>query len=135
MTAAETGRRVADVIKDEELTLLAAGVAYYTIASLVPLLVILLAALSLFGAVDSFLALLRSLLPLRAMEGLHEHLQRTRWHGLAGGVGVAVLLWSASKAFRGLSMRPASCSSPGRRQRRPGVTVVWRLRSGAVPGA
>lgn len=104
MTATETGRRVVDVIKDEELTLLAAGVAYYTIASLLPLLVLLLAALSVFEAVDSFLALLRSLLPLSAMQGLRELLQRTRWHGLASGVGAAFLLWSGSKAFRGLSM-------------------------------
>lgn len=97
-------RSVVGVVREENVPFMAAGIAYYAVVSVVPLAVLTLALLSLFGGVDAAVSLARAYLdgtPERALEAV---LTTSRGRDLAGTVGSVFLLWSAIKVFRGLSV-------------------------------
>ena len=92
------------VVREENLPFMAAGIAYYAIASVVPALVVALALLGVFGAADATSSLLRSSVDGNARRVLDVALTASRGRDTAGAVGLAVLVWSGSKVFRGLTV-------------------------------
>lgn len=104
MTAVETGRSVVQRFREENVPFMAASVAYYAIASVVPLLAVALAVLSVFGATDLLIDALRSSLSASGEEVLNRILTDTRGHGAVGVLGFLFALWSGVKVFRGLSI-------------------------------
>lgn len=86
------------------MTFKAAGIAFYAVASLVPLLVVALAVLSVFGAADTLVSALQSQLSERGQRLLERVLSTTRGRDVAGVLGALFTLWSAMKVFRGLSI-------------------------------
>lgn len=104
MATAETARRIVGLAKEEEITFKAAAIAFYALVSIIPLLIISLAVLSLLGAEDTLISVLQSNLSGSANEVLDTILSETQGHGVAGGIGALFTLWSAIKIFRGLSV-------------------------------
>lgn len=99
-----TARRVVDLLREEYVTFKAAGIAFYAVASIVPLLIVGLAVLSVFGAADMLVAALQSQLSESGQKVLEQVLSNTRGRGVAGVLGALFTLWSAMKVFRGLSI-------------------------------
>lgn len=104
MSAIATGREIVRTVREENVPFMAAGIAYYAIASIVPLLAISLAALSAFGGTATLLELLRSVLSESGQTVLTELLENTRSHGATSAVSLLFLVWSGSKVFRGLTI-------------------------------
>ena len=104
MTVLGTGRSVIDVVRQEDLPFMAAGITYYAVASMVPLLLLSLALLSVFGATETLLDVLRSVLSESGSDVLNRILSDMSGHGVAGGIGLVLALWSGSKIFRGLAI-------------------------------
>jgi membrane protein len=102
MSATDTAREVVDVVRSEDVTFKAAGITYYALASFVPLLAVALAALSFFGAADTFVQALQSNLPQSAGEVLEPVLTETQGRTAASAIGIPLTLWSAIKVFRGM---------------------------------
>jgi len=92
------------VVREENLPFMAAGIAYYAIASVVPVLVLLLAMLGLFGAAEPASRIARGYLDGGGERVLDAVLTATRGRGTVGVVGLVLLLWSGSKLFRGLTV-------------------------------
>ena len=104
MSVTGTGRRVVEIFRDEDVPFMAASIAYYAVASFVPLLVLAIALLSLVGATDVLVGALRSVLSESGAAVLDRVLTGVESHGVAGGIGLLLALWSGSKVFRGLSI-------------------------------
>jgi len=104
MTAVETGRSIVRRFREENVPFMAASIAYYAIASVVPLLAVALAVLSVFGATGLLIDALRSSLSPSGEEVLNRILTDTRGHGAVGVLGFLFALWSGGKVFRGLSI-------------------------------
>lgn len=104
MTVIGTGRTAVEIFREEDVTFMAASIAYYAIASFVPLLVLALALVAVVGARELLVEALRSVLSASGSEVLNAVLSGTSAHGVAGGVGLLLALWSGSKVFRGLSV-------------------------------
>jgi len=104
MTAVETGRSTVRRFRAENVPFMAASIAYYAIASVVPLLAVALAVLSVLGATGLLIDALRSSLSASGEEVLNRMLTDTRGHGAIGALGLLFALWSGSKVFRGLSI-------------------------------
>jgi len=104
MAGTETARSFVNLIREEEVPFKAASIAFYAIASFIPLLIVALAVLSYFGAADTLVAMLQSSLSQSAGAVLDNVLTDTRAGGIAGGLGFLVTLWSGTKIFRGLSI-------------------------------
>jgi membrane protein len=108
MTAYQTARAVVDVARDRELPFMAAAIAHYALASLVPLLLFVVAMASLFGteaAVERFVQNRLS----DVLSGPGQELVVNALTGATGAVGaglvsIVVTFWSASKVFRGLEV-------------------------------
>lgn len=108
--AGRLGRAVVDEARAEKITFLAGSLAYHAFISLLPLLVLLLVAITTLGSESveaGFLELVRSLL---SPGGRHAALAElfvtelraaSRSSGLSI-VGGAVLLWGTMRIFRGL---------------------------------
>ena len=104
--AAGFGRSVVAVVRERQVAFLAAGIAYYAFVSLVPLLLLALVVGSSLGSE----ALAQRIVDATAGEILTptgEALVRDALTGQTGRggatvVGVATLLWSGLKVFRGL---------------------------------
>lgn len=92
------------VVREENLPFMAAGIAYYAIASVVPVLVLLLAVLGAFGAAQPASSAVRASLDGGGGRVLDAVLTATRGRGTVGAAGLLVLLWSGSKIFRGLTV-------------------------------
>jgi membrane protein len=99
-----TGRDVVRIVREEDVPFMAASIAYYTIASIVPMLTIALVVLSALGATDVLVDALRSSVSTNNQEVVDQLLTSTRGRGAAGIVGLLLALWSGSKVFRGVSI-------------------------------
>lgn len=104
VTVVAVSRRIVATIREEHVPFKAASVAYYALASLLPLLVLTLALLSTVGGADALTALLRSQLTATQRDAFEAVLSNTRGRRLAGALGIAFTVWSASKVFRGLTI-------------------------------
>ena len=98
-------RLVVDAARDQQVTFLAAGVAYYAFVSLVPaLLLLLVVATTVFGdaLATELLASVGEFLTPAGEEAIGGAVASAQGRAGASLLGVAVLLWSTLKVFRGL---------------------------------
>lgn len=108
MAVTGTVREVVHVVRDRELPFMAAALAHYTLASLVPLLLLALSLAALFGSQEAIEAFVRNRLS-DVLSGPGQRLvvnALTSIQGaVAGGlVSIVFALWSGSKIFRGLDV-------------------------------
>lgn len=131
MAVTATVRDLVAVARDRDLPFLAAGIAYYALASVVPLLLLALALASLVGGQAFIEAVIRNrLAPVLSKSG--QQLLLTALTGLegqvgAGIVGLAVAFWSASRVFRGLDKAFGLLYA-----RHPEPSLLEQLRDAAV---
>jgi YihY family inner membrane protein len=95
------------VIRDEQLTFLAAAIAYYAFVSVIPLLLVTLAVSSAVAGeaiATQVLNLVGEFLTPQAASLIEVALVSDTGRGGATAVGLAVLLWSALRVFRGLDI-------------------------------
>lgn len=104
MTALGSGRSIIEIVREENVPFMAASIAYYAVASFVPLLLLAVALLSVFGATETLVGALRSMLSESGSDVLNRVLSDMSGHGVAGGIGLVLALWSGSKIFRGLAI-------------------------------
>lgn len=104
LSVVPTTRRVVSAVREENVPFKAASIAYYAVASFVPLLLLALTTLSLFGMADILVETLRSTLSASGVQVLDTVLTNTSGRQVAGLLGVAFTVWSASKVFRGLTI-------------------------------
>ncbi|MFC5365598.1 YihY/virulence factor BrkB family protein [Salinirubrum litoreum] len=98
-------RAIVHEVRAENLTFMAGSIAYHAFLSLLPILVLVLAAISTFGdqsLVDAFLRLTQSVLTRGAGEVIVDELSATRGSLSASIIGGAVLIWGTLRIFRGL---------------------------------
>lgn len=97
---------VYETFRRHQITFLAAAIAYYAFVSVIPLALLGLAIGGWFGfdRVDSLLLGADQFLTPAALSVLGEALGDSTARGGATIVGFAVLVWSASKVFRGLDV-------------------------------
>jgi membrane protein len=102
--------RVKDQVGENHLSIIAAGVAFYLLLSLVPALAALVAIYGVFADPSDITRQVDSLgrvLPDEALQLIEEQLERltsasTRALGVGAVAGVAVALWSATKGTKAL---------------------------------
>lgn len=108
MPVLNTVRELVNVARDRQIPFLAAALAHYTLASLVPLLLLAVALAALLGsgeALESFVANeLGAVLTESGQEIILQALQSTEGAVGAGVVSILAALWSGSKIFRGLDV-------------------------------
>ena len=130
--AAATGRAVVALARRQNLTYVAAGVAYYALVSFVPLLLLVVAASSLLGGeplADRVIALIGQQLSSSGQRAVVGMLTVTAGRGTASVVGVVALAWSALRLFRGLDqgVREMYRDTPDR-------SLLQGFRNGVVVG-
>ncbi|MFC6952109.1 YhjD/YihY/BrkB family envelope integrity protein [Halorubellus litoreus] len=99
------GRATIALARSEQITFLAAAIAYYAFASVVPLVVLTAVVASVLGGealATDLVAVLGSVLTPASQDVLLSTLTTTTGRGSATFVGVVALLWSSLKVFRGL---------------------------------
>jgi YihY family inner membrane protein len=104
-SAGETTKRVVSVAREEEITFLAAAVAYYAFLSLIPATVLALVIATTFGGEELATVVLNStgeFFTESGQEVLVTALTAGEGRGGATVVGVALLLWGTLKVFRAL---------------------------------
>lgn len=131
MAVTATVRDIVDIARDRDLTFMAAAITYYTLASVVPLLLLALALATLVGG-DAFIELLIQNRLAPALSDSGQDVLITALTGLqgqvgAGLVGIAVAFWSGSKVFRGLDIAFANLYA-----RHPDPSLLEQLRDAAV---
>ena len=104
MDTGSRGREFVRLLREEQVLFLAAGIGFYAIASVVPLVLIALASLSALGATDRLIVVLHGRFGGTTESLLRDLLEPTRGRDLASGLGFLVLLWSGSRIFRGISV-------------------------------
>ncbi|MDS0220545.1 YihY/virulence factor BrkB family protein [Haloarcula sp. S1AR25-5A] len=104
MSRLAAGREIVRTVREENVPFMAASIAYYAIASIVPLFALSLAVLSAFGGTATLIELLRTVLAENGQAILTELLENTRGHGATGTLSLLFVVWSGSKVFRGLSI-------------------------------
>lgn len=108
MGLVEGVRAVYDVARDRHLVFMAAAIAHYTLASVVPLAMLTLSLASIVGGDEYMQALVTNRLdPMLSDAGetvLLSALTELEGRLGAGLVGVAVAAWGASRVFRGLDV-------------------------------
>ena len=100
-----TARRVVDVAIDRQVTFLAAAIAYYAFVSLIPaLLLLVVVATAVFGETiaGELVAAAGGFLTPAGEEAVAGAIGSAGGRTGASVLGVAVLLWSTLKVFRGL---------------------------------
>jgi membrane protein len=103
----ETARSVVQVVRERDVTLMAAGVTHYALASFVPLLILVLAVSTYVGGeavVDALLQRLGAVLSESGQDLLRRALSGNTGRAGASVVSLLVALWSGIKVFRGLSV-------------------------------
>jgi len=103
--AVSVARHVVRTVREEEVSFLAAGIAYYMFVSLLPLLLLTLVVGTLVGGeafANSIVAAAGDVLSPTASTLLEDALTSGAGRGGATVLGVGVTLWSALKVFRGL---------------------------------
>ncbi len=106
----DTLKRVKDEIRDDHLTIVAAGVAFYAFLALIPLLSAVISTWGLFAdprTLSSQLSLLRGILPDDAFALVADQMTRileTSEGALGGGLAFSILLsiWSAKKGMQAI---------------------------------
>ncbi|WP_336360592.1 YihY/virulence factor BrkB family protein [Haladaptatus sp. ZSTT2] len=106
-TIATTGKAIVREAQDQQITFLAASLAYYAFISLIPLLLLTLALGSLFGGEAFSEAIVGALSGMLSSDG--EALIAAALTGAAGRggatiIGIGFLLWSGLKIFRALDI-------------------------------
>ena len=99
-------RAAVATVRDENVTLLAAGVAYYAFVSLVPLLLLALGVASLVGGAalaERVVAATDQVLTPEAQRLLRDTLTANTGAGGATAAGLVVLTWSGLRLFRALN--------------------------------
>jgi YihY family inner membrane protein len=100
-------RGVANGAQSDRITFIAASLAYYAFISLLPLVLLALVAASLLGdtgTVDALVAAAAETLGEQAGSLVQDAITGAAGRGGATLLGVAVLLWSGLKLFRGLDI-------------------------------
>lgn len=105
--AVAVGRGVVALVRDREVTFLAAGIAYYAFVSLLPALLLLLVVVSTLGGPELAAEVVAA--TGNALSPVGQDLVRSALVDAAGAtpatfVGVALLAWSTLKVFRGLDI-------------------------------
>ncbi|MFB6296783.1 MAG: YihY/virulence factor BrkB family protein [Halobacteriales archaeon] len=103
----EAGRAVAAVVREAEVTFLAAAIAYYALVSTLPAILLAVAVASTLGGeplVETVLAQSEEFLTPEGRTALGSALTGARGRSGATVVGIAVLLWSALRLFRGVDV-------------------------------
>lgn len=99
------GRRVIEEAQNDQITFLAASIAYYAFVSLIPLLLFLFLAASVVGGqelANEVVARSGEYLAPAGREAIQDAITGEEGRGGATIAGFVVLLWSALKLFRGL---------------------------------
>ncbi|WP_458185760.1 YhjD/YihY/BrkB family envelope integrity protein [Haladaptatus sp. NG-WS-4] len=103
--AAATARAIVSRAREQEITFLAASIAYYAFVSILPALLLALALASFVGG-DAFatdvVGLVQSFLSPKARDTVQKALSNASGRGSATVLGALVLTWSTLKVFRGL---------------------------------
>jgi YihY family inner membrane protein len=102
-----TGREIAHVLREREITFLAAAIAYYAFVSLLPALLLAVAVASAVGGeslVEQVLAIVDEFLTPAGQDTLETALTSARGRGSATLLGVGVLIWSTLRVVRGLNI-------------------------------
>lgn len=95
------------LVRDRQLTYLAAGVSYYAFVSVIPLVLLAVAVASFLGGpvlVERVTALVGQQLSASGQDGLVELLTETGGRGGASIIGFLTLVWSGSRLFRALDI-------------------------------
>jgi len=99
------GWTLLSVVRDSQLTLLAAAIAYYAFASLLPLFLVVLTVASAVGGDALAKAVVTQLSGALTPSGeslVRNALTNASGRGSVTAIGLAILLWSGLKLFRGL---------------------------------
>lgn len=132
------GRAIVTRIQVTEVTFLAAAVAYYAFLSLLPALLLLLAVSSVLGGdalANTLVATTGNFLTPAGEDLVRDAVRNAAGRGGATVVGVAVLLWSMLRVFRGLDVAflkvyGSDHASTLFDQLRDGLTVVVGIGTG-----
>jgi len=103
--AAATIRATVVLAADRNLTYLAAGIAFYALVSIIPLILLIVAGASFLGGealADRVTGILSQQLSSAGQDSVTQTLTSTSGRGTASVVGFLGLAWSALKLFRGL---------------------------------
>ena len=106
-SAVATGRQVLAAVRRDQLSFLAAAIAYYAFVSVVPLLLVGLAVATTVGGealAGSFAGAARGVLSPEAADVLESALASSAGRGEATIIGFAALAWSGLRVFRGLDI-------------------------------
>ncbi|WP_223301735.1 YihY/virulence factor BrkB family protein [Haladaptatus sp. R4] len=105
MNIGTTARETVGYAREQEITFLAAGIAYYAFVSILPALLLALAIASFVGG-DAFanhvVGTVQTLLSPKAQDIVQDSLSSASGRGSATVVGSLVLVWSTLRVFRGL---------------------------------
>jgi membrane protein len=103
--AVSTLRDVLALASDRNLTYLAAGIAFYTFVSIIPLILLAVSVASFVGGealASSVTSILSQQLSSAGQDSVTQSLTETSGRGAASVVGFIGLTWSSMKLFRGL---------------------------------
>lgn len=101
------GKHIIQGVQDDRITFLAASIAFYAILSIFPLLLLVLAIGSVFlgdAFAQTLIGQLSNFITPEAEQILEEALLGETGQVGASVVGIAFLLWSAIRVFRGLDI-------------------------------
>lgn len=107
MGATGAARSVVGVVRDRNVTFLAASVAYYAFVSIIPLLTLILVVGSIVGGESFAEAIVEQIQGSLSGSGasvVEDALTNESGRAGAGLVSVLFLLWSAIKVFRGIDI-------------------------------
>lgn len=105
--AVELGLRVVLLIRAAEVPFLAASIAYYALLSLLPLLLLLLAVASVVAGAalaETLVTAVGELLTPAGEAAIREAFEGAAGRGGATVAGLAFLIWTALRVFRGLDV-------------------------------
>lgn len=94
-------------VRDDRVTFLAAGIAFYAILSIFPMLLLILAIGSLLGGetfAETVVLQVSAILTVEAQAILEDALLAETGRSGASIIGIGLLLWSSLKVFRGLDI-------------------------------
>ncbi|WP_331235543.1 YihY/virulence factor BrkB family protein [Natronorarus salvus] len=99
------GKNVVETAQDNDVTFLAASIAYYAFVSLIPLLLLTFVLAAVVGGealAETMVDLTQDVLTPTGQDMLEEAIVGGAGRGGATVVGIGVLFWSALKLFRGI---------------------------------
>ncbi|USZ67098.1 YihY/virulence factor BrkB family protein [Halorussus salilacus] len=104
-TAASVGRSVLEEASDQQVTFLAASIAYYAFVSLIPALLLAFVVVSFVAGdalAEQVVTRASGLLTATGEEQLREFILDPEGRGGVTAIGAVVLAWSTLKVFRGM---------------------------------